>query len=479
MKQGIALLEQLTNADAEWLLATAAEQGIAHGQTLIEAGKPLDRLHLVVQGLFGVFADEVDVQLATLGPGDLAGEMSYLAAGPPTEQVRALEDSTTLVIPHAALQARTEQDPEFAARLHRAFARLLAERLKAANRRSHVAADTDVASREEPSAWRRLDEPLQVFKRAVFDAREAAAENGGAVPETMAAEIVEQFLQFCPLLDQVLSHDVDNERVREEIGLRMQQELLPYILLGETAERFYSKPRGYAGDFWTIELIYRNRPEGSGPVGRLIDRCFLETTAARAVRHRRDLLAEEIGQTVSSRQGDKTHVTSLACGPARELFDVYAAHPEYTTSLKSTLLDIDLQALAYVDDATRANGLERQMSLVSENLVRLALGKSRTDIRDQDLVYSIGLIDYLGDDLVIRLMNLIHTMLRPGGRVILGNIHPANPTRGLMDHVLDWKLIHRTEDDINRLYESSSFGRPSTNIRFEAEGINLFAECVC
>ncbi|MCH8502936.1 MAG: cyclic nucleotide-binding domain-containing protein [Ectothiorhodospiraceae bacterium] len=478
MKQGIALLEQLTDADAEWLLAAAAEEGVSQGQTLIEANKPLDRLYLIVQGLFGVFADDVDAQLATLGPGDLVGEMSYLAAGPPTERVRALENSTTFVIPHAALQEKTDQDPGFAARLHRAFARLLAERLKAANRRSHVASGADVASREEPSAWRRLDEPLQAFKRAVFDAKEAAAENGGDVPEAMATEIVEQFLQFCPLLDQVLSRDVDNDRVREEIGLKMQQELLPYILLAETAERFYSKPRGYAGDFWPIELIYRNRPEGAGPVGRLIDRCFLETTAARAVRHRRGLLAEEIGETVRSRQGATTNVTSLACGPARELFDVYAANPEYTSNLRATLLDIDLQALAHVDDAARTHGLERQMSLVSENLVRLALGKSRTDIRDQDLVYSIGLIDYLGDDLVIRLMNLIHTMLRPGGRVILGNIHPSNPTRGLMDHVLDWKLIHRTEDDINRLYAESSFGRPSTNIRFEKEGINLFAECV-
>ncbi|WP_290648699.1 cyclic nucleotide-binding domain-containing protein [Aquisalimonas sp.] len=478
MKQGIALLEQLTDADAEWLLASAAEQDVAHGDTLIEAGEPLDSLYLIVQGLFGVFTDDVDVQLATLGPGDLAGEMSYLAAGPPTERVRALENSITFAVPHSALQARADQDPDFSARLHRAFARLLAERLKAANRRSRVATDTDLTTREEAGAWKRLDEPLQAFKRAAFAAKKAAAENGDVVPEAMSAEIVEQFLQFCPLLDQVLSQEVDNERVRGEMGLRMQQELLPYILLAETAERFYSKPRGYAGDFWTIELIYRNRPEGSGAVGRLIDRCFLETTASRAVRNRRDLLAEEIGETVRTRQGSTAQVTSLACGPARELFDVYAAHPEYATDLRATLLDIDLQALAFVDDAAQANGLKRQMSLVSENLIRLALGKARAEIQDQDLVYSIGLIDYLGDDLVVRLMNLIHSMLRPGGRVILGNIHPCNPTRGLMDHVLDWKLVHRTEDDVNRLYAHSAFGRPSTNIRFENEGINLFAECI-
>jgi hypothetical protein len=31
---------------------------------------------------------------------------------------------------------------------------------------------------------------------------------------------------------------------------------------------------------------------------------------------------------------------------------------------------------------------------------------------------------------------------------------------------------------MNRLFAASSFGRPCTAIRFEAEGINMFASCV-
>jgi extracellular factor (EF) 3-hydroxypalmitic acid methyl ester biosynthesis protein len=75
---------------------------------------------------------------------------------------------------------------------------------------------------------------------------------------------------------------------------------------------------------------------------------------------------------------------------------------------------------------------------------------------------------------VIRLLDAIHDRLRPGGRVIVGNIHPDNPSRAVMDHVLDWKLIHRSEDDMNRLFEASKSGR-CDEIRFEAERINLFA----
>jgi len=47
-----------------------------------------------------------------------------------------------------------------------------------------------------------------------------------------------------------------------------------------------------------------------------------------------------------------------------------------------------------------------------------------------------------------------------------------------MDHVLDWPLRYRSEEDMHRLFRASRFGRRCTEIRFEAEGINLFAACV-
>ena len=69
-------------------------------------------------------------------------------------------------------------------------------------------------------------------------------------------------------------------------------------------------------------------------------------------------------------------------------------------------------------------------------------------------------------------------MLRPGGKVILGNFHPRNPTKAMMDHVLDWKLTHRDEADMNRLFEESAFGRACTEIQYEPGRVNLFASCV-
>jgi cyclopropane fatty-acyl-phospholipid synthase-like methyltransferase len=142
------------------------------------------------------------------------------------------------------------------------------------------------------------------------------------------------------------------------------------------------------------------------------------------------------------------------------------------------LIDIDFQALAFVQERRDAAGLTKSMRLEHGNLVYLATGRRQVDLQSQNLVYSIGLIDYFEDRFVVALLNWIHTCLAPGGKVILGNFHPRNPDRAFMDLVLNWRLIHRTEEDMNRLFEASSFGRPCSEIRFEAEGINMFAACV-
>ena len=145
--------------------------------------------------------------------------------------------------------------------------------------------------------------------------------------------------------------------------------------------------------------------------------------------------------------------------------------------LYASLVDIDLQALAYVADRRDNAGLQNRINLINANLVYLALGRQKLELNDQDLIYSIGLIDYFNDKFVVKLLNWIHGRLRPGGTVILGNFHPNNYSKEMMDYVLEWRLIHRSEEDMHRLFTCSAFGRSCTRIQFEDEGINLFAEC--
>jgi len=318
--------------------------------------------------------------------------------------------------------------------------------------------------------WRMLEPALDHLKQSMLEAEGICRKAGGVLPEALTRSVHAEFDQFCRLLTLVIGEEAPiSKKLRDAIGALLRRELHPYLLLTRIVERIYTKPRGYAGDFLTIRWMYENEVGGIGATGKLIDTAFLERPAAKAVRNRRGLMAEQI-QWALGRQG---RMTSLACGPAEELFDVLSATK--AKSVRATCLDIDEEALQLVGERRDSSGLGSKLRLVQANLIRVATGRASIDLVPQDLIYSIGLIDYFQDRLVVALLDWIHDHLAPGGRVVLGNFHPNNPDRALMDHVLDWRLIHRDEEDLNRLFRSSKFGAPCAEILFEPEGVNLFA----
>ena len=477
MRALISLVSQLTDDDVQWILSAGTAQQLAADTELIAEGREIPAIYVVLEGLLGVFAtDSGGRRLALVGPGEIVGEMSFLERRAPTESVKAIETTMVLVLPRPTLEAKLAGDVGFSSRFHIGLAKLLSQRLRAAN--AHLRAQTPIAIGEESGPWAPFGRVIRQFKGLMKQVDAAALKNDGEVPAELSETVRAQFQKMAVMLNDGLGDCATlNERTKEEFGIRIQHELLPYLHLTENADRWYSKPRGYAGDFLSIDFIYQNRAGGSGRLGPLLDRCFLDLPAAVAVRNRRGVLGREIGEAIAAKGGAPAQVTSLASGPAQELFDVFAGLPD-PMQLKVHLVDMDLQALAFVADKRDKLRLSRRMITHNENVIFLALGRKQLELANQDLVYSIGLIDYFGDDMVVRLLSWIHGILAPGGRVILGNFHPANPTKALMDHVLEWKLIHRTEEDMDRLYTRSLFGRPSTAIRWEEQRINLFAECV-
>ena len=78
---------------------------------------------------------------------------------------------------------------------------------------------------------------------------------------------------------------------------------------------------------------------------------------------------------------------------------------------------------------------------------------------------------------IVRLLDWAYDQLLPGGTVILGNFDVDNPHKAFMDHVLEWRLIHRTPGDLRRMFAASKFGTAPVDVRVEEAGVNLFAFC--
>jgi cyclopropane fatty-acyl-phospholipid synthase-like methyltransferase len=93
----------------------------------------------------------------------------------------------------------------------------------------------------------------------------------------------------------------------------------------------------------------------------------------------------------------------------------------------------------------------------------------------QDFIYSAGLTDYLDKRLFKALIAKCHSHLRTGGTLLIGNFGPRNPDRTFMDHILQWKLIHREEDELQSLFKASGpWSR--VDVLSEEQGVNLFVK---
>lgn len=255
-------------------------------------------------------------------------------------------------------------------------------------------------------------------------------------------------------------------------GIKQWQELLlPFLLKSAFLQRCHDKPQGYAGDYLTIQMMYDDAPRGIDHFGRAVDFWAMAQPCPRAVRNRRRLVGDLVRQACEKFSAPS--VVSLGSGPAAEVFDLLPRH-----NARFTLIDIDADAIGYVQEKARLCSAAGRVATVQGNIIKMVLRDEGRLPGNHATFYSMGLIDYFRDDLVIRLLNYIHAKLAPGGTVLLGNFRPDHPNVALFQHALDWPLVLRSEQELLRLVGQSQFARSPVKMGTEAEGVQLFVSCV-
>ena len=478
MHSGLFFLESLPDKDVEWLFATGKEREFAANELLIDEGASPDNVYIILRGLLGVFAgDPEEGLLRILGPGELVGEMSLVEATGAAASIQTIEKTQALVVSRQALEDKVSECPSFGSRFFRAMARTLSSRLRLSNRRVHEIQATRKTIKVSSPTRARVTQTIEELKECLRKADQSALENDDVIPTGTKEEVNDKFKSLVAIVNDLLGDDShENVFLKDELGQWVQRELFPFVLMTENGGRWYSKPRGYAGDYLTLEKLYKANPNGAGRLGPLLDHCFLELPTASALRRRRQLLSEEIAETFAQKKQEGcVRVTCVGAGPASEMFDVYR-EIENKDMLKFTIVDIDRQALSFVEDRVIEAGLRKQIDFVPANLVYLARGKSELNVAPQDLVYCSSLADNLSDKHLTVLLDMVHNALKPSGHVVLGALHPANPGKAVMDYVFDWRLIHRTESELNSLLTKSLFGSPNMMSWFDDERVNLFVK---
>lgn len=237
--------------------------------------------------------------------------------------------------------------------------------------------------------------------------------------------------------------------------------------------RSFVKPRGYAGDYEMMNLIYRNQAEGASLYAKCLHRYFIDHPAAKAVRNRVGYILGHLNKLVTRKTSIK--IMSMASGPAYELEAWLGSLPqEYPVQIEIHLFDHDIESLQHAQNKLSAASRSRRLRArihCRQNHVRNVIHKG-FPVQNVDFAYSLGLFDYLADKVCFAVAKRMQNVLSPGGKMVLGNFGSYNPSQKMMEFVLSWNLIHRSPSKMKKLF--SSLGNDIV-IDKEEEGINLFA----
>jgi len=230
------------------------------------------------------------------------------------------------------------------------------------------------------------------------------------------------------------------------------------FLYGDYVRWCFKKPFGYSGDFKIIEDIYHNKPCTTG-FDRLWDNRFLELDASKSTRERKEDFKQILKDFLSKSKKNCSRIMNLASGSARELKELSE------TDAKDLLLNVTIdccdfenKALEYAAQLLKES---KNINFLQKNVIRLALA---TEITEEipykyDLIYSMGLFDYLEERIAIKLISNLKKILKQNGTIIITNYTAKenNTSAYLMEWLVEWGLIYRTAEEFKSLFINAGF----------------------
>ncbi|MCD4721323.1 MAG: class I SAM-dependent methyltransferase family protein [Desulfobacula sp.] len=435
--------------------------------------------------------DDTKVVVAVLGAKDFFGEIGFFDGISRVRDIGAIENTNIKVFSGERVEKMQNDDPELYGRfitfitrsICKKFRRVLeeSEPLKAYAASLSTGAHTFVESRPLPLDFfktkegRQSNQIVEELKAELFNiSLRLQQATSDKIPEKIQFNFNTAMDAFFNDLE-IFNDTLESSELKDEVWGYLFKETFPYFMRSSLTERAYFKPNGYAGDFKMIEMMYRNQPSGDGMMGKLVDAWLLNRPPCRAVRGRRKFLAEMLNEQSARvlKQKEKVNIMNLACGPSRELFDFIRGFGE-DEKINAICLDIDPEALKYTDKMSKIFSHKAKISFMKDNLIKWALGTSSHNLEKQDIIYSGGLFDYLDEDLFLMLANRCHEFLNPGGVLVIGNFRP-NPDKIFMDHLLEWRLIYREQDELISIFSKSKFCNTVEIVAEKEAGIQLFA----
>ncbi len=212
----------------------------------------------------------------------------------------------------------------------------------------------------------------------------------------------------------------------------------------------------------SLDHVYRDRAEGITPVGRIIDRVYLDSPGWRGIRRRKVHLRQMLNRVIDrlAEEGRTIRIVDIAAGPGRYVLETIQAHPE--KSISALLCDRDRGGL----EAGRRLAAEMRIASV-EYQEGDAFDRQRlASLRPRPTIAIVsGLYELFPENAPVResLAGLAEAM-EPGAFLIYTN-QPWHPQQEMIARCLPnrdgkpWVMRCRTQAEMDQLVAAAGFAK--------------------
>lgn len=439
--------------------AAAQTMKLARGELLIRRGDPGGDVYLVRAGTLEVVDSRSTPEaiLNTLSPGAVVGEMAFLDDSPRSVDVRAGGEAVVLRWSRDDLRSLLARNPDLAAAFYENIARLATLRVRHLTEGAAVGGfgreSEQVDNADEIRAWTsRVAEQVKV----ALPPAETALRRDPEDP--VAQRKVREVLDTVELEVDALFTAIRDPVAREFAAEHLSRELHPYLVRSALAERSLRRSQGVIGTAEILAHVLVDTAGGDGRLGELVDRWLLDRPTFRALRTIRDTVVDVLVEHVPKHRNRRVLLVNAGTGSLVARMVEALAHPPTVL----TVLDQSRDALALLDVglSDRPTGVE--IHTIQENLARFATGRGKFELPKQDGIVIHGLFEYLPERMAVSLLSLARMLLTDEGVVVLATLGPSND-RMLLDRLLGWPTLRRTDDAITNLFRAArlqSVGHP-------------------
>ncbi|MBE7636345.1 hypothetical protein GUA87_05775 [Sneathiella sp. P13V-1] len=239
-----------------------------------------------------------------------------------------------------------------------------------------------------------------------------------------------------------------------------ERTLTPELTPGASWKRSYEKPLGYPGDFEVMNYAYNLAMLGETPYEKFCHR--LGTSTGEFITTRMTLVKQKIAELVNNAAHngvEQFNIASLGCGPAQEVSNFLRGHAQ-PVNVNFTLIDQDDDALSYAynnayPQVVQLDGKATVNCLHATFLEFLAAGNLFKKLDNQDMIYAVGLVDYLTDKRAARLVKDLYKNLNPGGTLMIGSMYDSDSSlEWQVEMITDWQLEYRDEENMLNMANS-------------------------